>query len=199
MVTSARPFRSTRLKIQRANGHMDELQTAITELSSPGFYGIDVHSQDDGINVAVMSPRQLVPDSLPLIIGDAIHNLKRPQCPLLPDFAALVPRQTRLNHATAAISERNHGNIPISDTDSAGCGSAQADTQDHHVAARNAELGLSDSGYRAPAKRDPHTVVHAECPGCNRHDCPADPDTADPGTVDLVVADNKVAVAGSEW
>lgn len=121
----------------------------------------------------------------------------------LPDFAALVPRQTRLNHATAAISERNHGNIPISDTDSAGCGSAQADTQDHHVAARNAELGLADPGHRAPEKRDPHTVVRAQCPGCNRRPVDpgtADPGTADPGIVDFAVADNKVApVVVSEW
>jgi len=36
-------------------------------------------------------------------------GILRPQCPLLPDFAALVPRQTRLNHATAAISERTIG------------------------------------------------------------------------------------------
>jgi len=36
-------------------------------------------------------------------------GILRPQCPLLPDFAALVPRQTRLNHATAAISERTMG------------------------------------------------------------------------------------------
>jgi hypothetical protein len=84
----------------------------------------------------------------------------------------------------------------ISDTDSAGCGSAQADTQDHHVAAQNAELGLAGSGYRAPEKRDPHTV--AQCPGCNRH--PVDPGSADSGTVDLAAADNKVAVvAVSEW
>ena len=89
----------------------------------------------------------------------------------------------------------------ISDTDSAGCGSAQADTQDHHVAARNGELGLADPGYRAPEKLDQHTVVRDRCPGCNHH--PVDPGiagSAGSGTVDFAVADNKVApVAGSAW
>jgi hypothetical protein len=63
-------------------------------------------------------------------------------------------------------------------------------------------LVIWPNGPEQPEKRDPHTVVRAQCPGCNHH---VDPDTAgsgsvDPGSVDFAVADNKVApVAGSEW
>ena len=77
MANAARPFRSALLKVERANRHIDELQTAIATLSSPNFYGVDIHSHDDwASSVAVLAPRQPIPDSLPLIIGDVVHNLK---------------------------------------------------------------------------------------------------------------------------
>jgi hypothetical protein len=77
MSKTAITFRSAWLKVERANRHIDELQTAIATLSSPNFYGVDVYSHDNwASSVAVLAPRQPIPDSLPLIIGDSIHNLK---------------------------------------------------------------------------------------------------------------------------
>lgn len=89
---------------------------------------------------------------------------------------------------------------PINDTaDPADCESAQAGKRDHRVADRNGGPMPIGSEYRAPNRRDPDTAVRARYP-CYSRVGVAGPDSVDPDTADLAVADNKVgAVAVSEW
>lgn len=70
-------FRSARLKVHRANRHIDELRTELRSYSEGGGYGIDVHSKPDlSDSIVIMRPSKPIPDGLPLIIGDTVHNLR---------------------------------------------------------------------------------------------------------------------------
>jgi hypothetical protein len=65
------------LKAKRANHHIDELRKALASYSEGGSYAISVQSEWDHSNtVATLEPSKPIPDDLPLIVGDAVHNLR---------------------------------------------------------------------------------------------------------------------------
>jgi hypothetical protein len=68
-------FDGAKLKVQRANRHIDELQSELAAFANGGFYAIrvDPHDGRQRITVATIKP---LPERLPLIIGDAVHNLR---------------------------------------------------------------------------------------------------------------------------
>ena len=75
MTITASAFDSARLKAQRANHHIDELQSVAAAFAATPFYEIVAH-QDAGGNRIAIVPLQPIPNTLPLIVGDAIHNLR---------------------------------------------------------------------------------------------------------------------------
>jgi hypothetical protein len=70
-----RVFAGASLKVERANRYVDELQAEVTTFAQGGFYAIAVH-QDQGCKRVVVAPTKPIPHSFPLIIGDAVHNLR---------------------------------------------------------------------------------------------------------------------------
>lgn len=69
-------FNGPKLKIQRANKHISELHDILTAFLKTNFYrlGIDKNPKD-GTNVVAFETFGTLPSEVPLIIGDAIHNL----------------------------------------------------------------------------------------------------------------------------
>ncbi|MCH9054086.1 MAG: hypothetical protein IIA72_24070 [Proteobacteria bacterium] len=69
-------FESARLKMERANQHIADLQAASDAFTGYrhnfGFY-MDAQSNEMVVEVRLNEP---IPTSLPLLIGDAIHNLR---------------------------------------------------------------------------------------------------------------------------
>ena len=78
MTFSSRPkrFRSARLKVQRANRHIDELNCVLSSIDVRRFYSIRLHGQFGGPSTVILEPENPIPAHLPLMIGDAVHNLK---------------------------------------------------------------------------------------------------------------------------
>src|ERR1700719_482762 len=66
-------FDSARLKIQRANRHIENLQAVLTEFSAGKFYEFVVDGKPGALVTRLLKP---FPDDIPLIIGDAVHNLR---------------------------------------------------------------------------------------------------------------------------
>src|SRR4051812_45511039 len=83
-------FRGPKLKIERAERHIAELQAAID-----AFLGRDPYPyviKDDaerGTRSVIMEVRERVPDELGPIVGDAIHNLRSALDIMLCDIAAM--------------------------------------------------------------------------------------------------------------
>jgi hypothetical protein len=70
-------FRSARLKVQRANRHIQELDTELRSYSEGGCYGIDIKYKPDLTDTIIfLCPTKPIPDCLPLIVGDIVHNLR---------------------------------------------------------------------------------------------------------------------------
>jgi hypothetical protein len=69
-------FSGPRLKIERANKHINELRDVLNVFLETNFYrlGIDKNPKD-GTNVITFEAFRTLPSEVPLIIGDAIHNL----------------------------------------------------------------------------------------------------------------------------
>ncbi len=70
-------FQSARLKIQRANRHITELDAELRAYTEGGCFSIDMKYKTDLSDCVVMlRPSKPIPNSLPLIVGDALHNLR---------------------------------------------------------------------------------------------------------------------------
>ena len=69
-------FCCSKLKVERANKHIGELQAVLNSFLKTNFYrlGID-KSPNDGTNVLRFELIGTLPSDVPLIIGDATHNL----------------------------------------------------------------------------------------------------------------------------
>jgi hypothetical protein len=75
MLTDSDPFRGARLKVQRAKQHVEELKSLIATICSTQFYEI-VANENAGSSTAIIRPLKPMPVAFPLIIGDAVHNLR---------------------------------------------------------------------------------------------------------------------------
>ncbi|MGA2325430.1 MAG: hypothetical protein ABSH05_04015 [Bryobacteraceae bacterium] len=70
-------FRDSKLKIERANQHILELNTALNEFIGTDFYSLGVAKDPQtGNHVLKFGITKSLPERLPLIIGDALHNLR---------------------------------------------------------------------------------------------------------------------------
>ncbi|MGA2251268.1 hypothetical protein [Terracidiphilus sp.] len=72
-----KPFHGARLKIKRANKHINDLATEIRKIGNSDPYNITV--EDDlhtGNSFLHFSMKQAVDDDLLTIVGDALHNLR---------------------------------------------------------------------------------------------------------------------------
>jgi len=70
-------FHDAKLKIKRANQHIQELQTKLAAFLQTDFCSL--HVEEDaktGNHLLKFEPTKPVPDDIPTIIGDAIHNLR---------------------------------------------------------------------------------------------------------------------------
>jgi len=69
-------FRDARLKVKRANQHINELQRVLADFRETDFYRVVV--EDDlqtGRSMVVGDMAKAMPECVPAIIGDAAHNL----------------------------------------------------------------------------------------------------------------------------
>jgi hypothetical protein len=99
------PFGGAILKAKRAYRHIDEFQRCVDDFSSTPFYEIFLHQNEAGEWQPVVRPLKPIPDDLPLIIGDVIHNLRAALehlvYALVPERETTFPmHQTRKNFET---------------------------------------------------------------------------------------------------
>jgi hypothetical protein len=70
-------FHGARLKVDRANKHIEEIDRNIRNLSDPDTHtvtaGVDPHTGQKLIHYDIP---QNIPTNLALVIGDAVHNLR---------------------------------------------------------------------------------------------------------------------------
>jgi hypothetical protein len=69
---------SARLKIDRAVSHINELQSVIAAFLKTDFYALWVDEESEPGRYSVRYSTKPLPAEVPLIIGDAIHNLHVP-------------------------------------------------------------------------------------------------------------------------
>ena len=70
-------FEEPRLKIKRANHHIDDFNTLFQNLvGQDGLYRLFSEENPAGVFRLVARVGQLIPEEAPLILGDAIHNLR---------------------------------------------------------------------------------------------------------------------------
>src|SRR5690348_9159062 len=82
-------FRGPKLKVERAERHIRDLQAAIDAFLARDPYPYVVKDDvERGTRSVAMVVRELVPDELGLIAGDAIHNLRSALDIMLCDIAA---------------------------------------------------------------------------------------------------------------
>jgi hypothetical protein len=71
------PFHGARLKIERANQHINDLYLQSREFDKTGPYSVLVEDDPEtGDSVLKISMDQPAPDKVLLTVGDAIHNLR---------------------------------------------------------------------------------------------------------------------------
>lgn len=69
-------FSSSKLKIERANKHIDELNAVLDTYLKTHVYTLSIEKDpNDGSNKLKFESSSPIPREVPLIIGDAIHNL----------------------------------------------------------------------------------------------------------------------------
>jgi hypothetical protein len=69
-------FCGSKLKVERANKHVGELQAGLDAFLKTNFYRLGIDKNlNDGTNVLTFELIGTLPSDVPLIIGDAIHNL----------------------------------------------------------------------------------------------------------------------------
>ena len=70
-------FSGAKLKVKRANQHIQELQTKLLAFLQTDFYRLHVEEEaKTGEHLLKFEQTKPVPDDIPTIIGDAIHNLR---------------------------------------------------------------------------------------------------------------------------
>lgn len=70
-------FGGSKLKVKRANQHIDELQSILTAFLKTDFYNINVEKNvEDGQYELKFKVTQEFPREIPLVIGDVVHNLR---------------------------------------------------------------------------------------------------------------------------
>lgn len=94
MANVSAPFSSAKSKVNRAKHHIDELQVVVNTFSALDSYEIVMALDQAGERWPFILPIKPIPDNLPLIIGDVIHNLR-----------------SALDHVATEIASRNgeHG------------------------------------------------------------------------------------------
>lgn len=108
-------FIGPKLKIKRANQHIDELQRIFTAFLKTDFYKLYVEvDAKANLNVVKFEPTGDLPCEVPLIIGDAVHNLRAAldlmACEIVvlsgdtPDKWTLFPFQSDRNQLIATIN-----------------------------------------------------------------------------------------------
>jgi hypothetical protein len=68
-------FCGSKLKIERANQHINELNAALTTFLRTGAGGVRVDTDFAGRDTLVLDAKPL-PKGVPLILGDAVHNMR---------------------------------------------------------------------------------------------------------------------------
>ena len=69
-------FHGARLKIERANEHINDLYLKFRDFNKSGPYSILVENNPEtGDSFLQISADQTIPDNILLIVGDAVHNL----------------------------------------------------------------------------------------------------------------------------
>jgi hypothetical protein len=69
-------FRSAILKVERANRHIDEFNSIVAAYQAEKFYDIWADTDAKGATKFFIGPIKPFPHTLPLIVGDIVHNLK---------------------------------------------------------------------------------------------------------------------------
>src|SRR3990167_642520 len=69
------PFLAPKLKIKRANNHIQEFQACLDTFLKTDFYSLHINKNFAGHDVLTLDSNPL-PCEIPLIIGDIIHNLR---------------------------------------------------------------------------------------------------------------------------
>jgi len=70
-------FIGSKLKVKRANQHIDELQRVLLAFLKTDFYRLHIERDPDGRNnILKFETTKEMPCEVPLIIGDTIHNLR---------------------------------------------------------------------------------------------------------------------------
>lgn len=68
-------FEAPKLKVKRANRHIDELNACLSEFVETDFCSLAIEEDAQGHNIVRIEMRKNLPCEVPLMIGDAIHNL----------------------------------------------------------------------------------------------------------------------------
>jgi len=68
-------FLGPKLKIERANHHINDLNSSLIAFLKTDFYKLHINMDLAGQNVLTLDAKAL-PNDIPLILGDAIHNLR---------------------------------------------------------------------------------------------------------------------------
>jgi hypothetical protein len=70
-------FKDSRLKIERAKQHIDDLDGRITAFQADGLHRISIDADlQTGNDIIKIAPTKPIPNDFSLILGDALHNLK---------------------------------------------------------------------------------------------------------------------------
>jgi hypothetical protein len=77
--SSAKPLdlRGARLKIERAKKHIADLDAQrVAFLGTDPYYGVPKFNAEANCTEYILQSLPVIPDSIPLILGDAVHNLR---------------------------------------------------------------------------------------------------------------------------
>ena len=69
-------FRGARLKVKRANKHIDELRATVNTFLQTNFYRLSLQKDSHGMHHIKFEQVGALPEETPTIIGDALHNLR---------------------------------------------------------------------------------------------------------------------------
>jgi len=70
-------FESAKLKVKRADQHIEELNRILADFVNSDFCRVEIEKdQDTGNHIVKFRQSKSMPPDVPLVIGDAIHNLR---------------------------------------------------------------------------------------------------------------------------
>jgi hypothetical protein len=96
----ARLFIGSKLKVKRANQHIHELQRVLTAFLGTDFYRLSVEKDPiSGQHILKFQVTEEMPCEVPLIIGDAVHNLRAAldlmTCEIVTSVGAIPDKSTQ--------------------------------------------------------------------------------------------------------